>query len=286
MNSFKINISLFLLLFPLFVFTREKIALAVLDFEGKQVDQIKTEAVTDLLRTELFNTGSFKVIERQRIVQIIEEQKFQASGMTDTDRAVEIGRLLNVEKIMIGTVTKLGYTYIINTRIVDVQSGAVILAEAIERRGGEDELPGAIAELATTISFKVGLEGSIIRMGSNEIFVDLGKADGVKLGQTFSVIRPGEVITDLEGRIIGTTQEIIGQVVVSKTQDRFSVTSVVEQLQEFRKGDIVRPAKPEDSLAAPKPKVKTETVKTKPKPVIIKQPKKKESQSTDVPPIF
>ena len=52
--------------------SREKIKLAVLDFEEKNISQSSAEAVTDLLRTELFNTGHFKVIERQTIQKIID----------------------------------------------------------------------------------------------------------------------------------------------------------------------------------------------------------------------
>ncbi len=243
-------------------FPRDKIALAVLDFEGKNVEQSKAEAVTDLLRTELFNTGSFRVIERQKIKQIVDEQRFQSTGLTDTDRAVEIGRMLNVQKIMIGTVTRLGSSYIINTRIVDVQSAMVVLAEAVERRGGEEELPKAIAELATTISFKVGLEGAVIRVSPDEIYMDLGEADGVKLGQPFTVIRSGEVITDLEGRIIGNNQENIATVMITKVYDRFSIAAIEHKTMNIAKGDIVRPAvagdvqtpvdKPADKTPAPK----------------------------------
>ena len=263
----------FLLMIPCIAFSREKISLAVLDLEGKNVDQSKAEAVTDLLRTELFNTGSFKVVERQKVRQILEEQRFQSSGM---DRAAEIGRLLNVQKIMIGTVTQLGSTHIINTRIVDVQSGAVVLAEAIERRGGEEELPKAIAELATTISFKVGLEGVVIRVNPDEIYVDLGEGDGVRLGQTYSVIRQGEVITDLEGRIIGTTQEPIASVIITKVQDRFSIAAIDKKTTPIMKGDVVRLAS-EQGSAEPAPR---------PEPVRRKTTKTDDDNKHDVPPIF
>ncbi|MBN1782837.1 hypothetical protein JW948_16995 [bacterium] len=285
MKNIAIVLIALLLCSPFILSAREKVALAVLDFEGKNVEQANAEAVTDLLRTELFNTGSFRVIERQKIRQIIQEQNFQATGVTSTDKAVEIGRILNVQKIMVGTVTRLGSTYIINTRIVDVQSGAVVLAEAIERRGGEEELPKAIAELATTISFKVGLEGSIIRVGNDEIFMDLGQADGIRLGQKFDVIRLGEVITDLEGRIIGTTNDVIGMIFTTKIQDRFSVASVLKEDSPFRKGDIVRPS--QDQEAVPDPPKKTQEVK-KTQPPVKKEPKKEDNGDlpSDIPPIF
>jgi TolB-like protein len=225
--------------------SREKITVAVLDFEGKNVSRENAEALTDLLRTELFNTGCFKVIERQQIQKILEEQKFQLSGVTDADQAAEIGRLLNVKKIMIGTVTRLGGTHIINTRIVDVQSGQVELAEAVESKGGDEMLPGAVTELALKVSYKIGVEGSIIRISGETLYIDLGSADGLKIGQKFDVIRQGEAITDLEGRVIGTNFENIGSLMITKVQERFSEAVVNHQIKLPRRGDKVRPSSEE-----------------------------------------
>ena len=97
---------------------RNRITLAVLDFEGKNTSQETAEAVTELLRTSLFNTGRFTVVERAKVAQILEEQQFQSSGLTHMDQAVEIGRLLNVQKIMAGSLSRLGETFVMNTRIV------------------------------------------------------------------------------------------------------------------------------------------------------------------------
>lgn len=255
-----------MILFSAAAFSREKIAVAVLDFEPKNVSKENAEAITDLLRTELFNTGCFKVVERQKIQKILEEQKFQSSGVTDTDQAAEIGRLLNVKKIMIGTVTLLGGTHIVNTRIVDVQSGQVELAEAMESRGGDENLPNAVTELALKISYKIGLEGSIIRITGETVYIDLGSADGIKVGQEFNVIRQGEAMTDLEGRIIGTNRETIGSLMVTKLQDRFAETAVQEHSVDFRKGDRVNP-KTNEEESVPKtktPKKKEKTPESKP----------------------
>lgn len=266
---------------------REKVAIAVLDFEAKNVNQQNAEAVADLLRTELFNTGSFKVVERAKIQRILEEQRFQMSGVTDTDQAAQIGRLLNVNKIMVGSVTKLGQTFVINTRIVDVQSGLVTLAEASECRGGEEQLPTAITELALKISYKVGLEGNIIRIQNDEIYVDVGKADGVELGQYFDVIRLGDVITDLEGRAIGTHDELIGHILITKVQDRFSIGSIHDEISPFNQGDKVKPTTEEPP---PRSKPVIEPVK-KSEPAqktVQKKPEKKpeDDSGPDVMPIF
>jgi TolB-like protein len=260
---------------------REKITVAVLDFEPKNVERESAEAITDLLRTELFNTGRFMVVERQKIQKILEEQKFQMSGLTDTDQAAQIGRLLNVKKIMIGTVNRLGGTHIINTRIVDVQSGLVELAEAVESRGGEENLPGAITELALKVSSKAGLEGSIVRIADGTAYIDIGGADGVKPGQQFGVIRAGEAVTDLDGRVIGARNEIMGFLTVSRVEDRFSEAPVKEEETAFRKGDKVRPAEGLEFLES-----RRGPGKSAQKPKKSLNPSGQEEEKVDVPPTF
>ena len=59
---------------------RNRITLAVLDFEGKNTSQETAEAVTELLRTSLFNTGRFTVVERAKVAQILEEQRNDPDG--------------------------------------------------------------------------------------------------------------------------------------------------------------------------------------------------------------
>jgi TolB-like protein len=271
----------FLLFFSSSVYSAEKIAVAVLDFDAKNISQESAEAVTDLLRTELFNTGRFKVVERQRIKRILEEIQFQSSGLTDADQAAEIGRLLNVSKIMIGTVTRLGETHLINTRMVDVQSGLVILAESVESTGGEGKLPGAIIELALTVANKVGLEGSILRVDENLVYIDLGKSDGITIGQKLDVVRLGDPITDLEGRVIGAQEEVIAKLEITKVDEAFSIADVLKNSDYLKRGDKIKPGSDTEVTSIKKPVEKKQKEEVPKK----KEPKEKEDEP-DAPVIF
>ena len=221
-------------------YSREKIALAVLDFDPKNTSKENAEAVTDLLRTELFNAGRFIVVERDQIQQIIDEQQFQMAGYTDMLQAMEIGRLLNVHKILVGTVNKLGETYVLNARMVDIQSGAVELAVSKKSVGGEGNLPDAIEVLGRMIVDRVGIEGAIIRMDGGTVLIDLGSQDGVRPGQAFNVLRAGETIKDLKGRVIGTRFEEVGSIEVTDIEVQFSEARIRQGAGELRLGDKVR----------------------------------------------
>jgi len=222
------------------VFSQSKTKIAVLDFEAKNISKETAEAVADILSTELFNSGRFNVIERKAITTLLEEQKLQMTGITDMNEAVEIGKILNVEKIMIGSVSKLGSTIIINTRVVDVKTGAMELAENTKSTRGEDGLPASIAELVKRISQKITIEGSIIKITGNAILIDLGGNAGLKMGQDLQIVRIGDYVTDLGGAIIGNSEDLIGVIRITKTNPDYSEANIIQSKMAPKLGDKVR----------------------------------------------
>lgn len=87
--------------------------IAVLNFEPGQISESESIILTDRLRNEIVNLGIFKVIERNKMEEILKEQGFQQTGCTETDCAVEAGRLLNVYQICTGSIGKIDDTYTI-----------------------------------------------------------------------------------------------------------------------------------------------------------------------------
>ena len=220
--------------------SQTKPTIAVLNLEAKNVGQETAEAVADILSTELFNSQRFKVIERQAITRILEEQKLQMTGVTDMSQAVEIGKVLNVEKILIGSVSRLGESYIINTRLVNVKSGALEVAQNASSNRGESGLTEAITDLVAKMSKKVQVEGSIIRIKGESILVDLGQNHGLAAMQELTVIRLGDVVTDLGGAVIGQSEDLIGILRLTAVKADYSEAQVGVAKLPFRVGDKVR----------------------------------------------
>ena len=247
-----------LCLFHIMAVGQTKITMAVLDFEAKNIAQETADAVADILSTELFNTNRFNVVERTAIAKILEEQKLQMTGITDMSRAAEIGKVLNVEKIMTGSVSRLGNNIIINTRLVDVETGALELAQNTKSLRGEDGLPAAIAELVKQIAQQVTIEGSIIKINGKTVLVDIGKSSGVRIGQRLNIIRIGDYVTDLGGSIIGNTEDVVGLLEISKVNPDYSEAQIVQAKIEPKLGDKVRFV----TAATVIPKEKKDTQKT------------------------
>lgn len=97
-------------------------------------------AFTDRLRVELFNTGAFNVMERNEMDEILKEQGFQMSGCTTDECFVQVGKILGVNHIVAGSVSKIGNLYTITLRLISVETSKTIKAIPVDYKGEVEEL--------------------------------------------------------------------------------------------------------------------------------------------------
>lgn len=97
--------------------------LAVMDFQAKGIPAGIAQNVSELVRTELINSNRYIIIERAQMDQILKEQGIQQSGCTEISCAVQAGQILSANKILIGSIMKIGKNIVISGRIVDVEKG-------------------------------------------------------------------------------------------------------------------------------------------------------------------
>ncbi|MBI4976951.1 MAG: hypothetical protein HZC28_05680 [Spirochaetes bacterium] len=111
-------------------------------------------SVSELMRTEMFNTGLFRVVEREQMDKIMKEQALQSTGCTDTECAVQVGKLLAVDRMLVGKISKLGTKFIINARIINVERGEMEFAEKATVES-ENDLDRAVSQFAQAIAARI-----------------------------------------------------------------------------------------------------------------------------------
>ncbi len=121
--------------------------LAVAELTAEGVSGSDASAIANLLREALVRTGAFVVVEKKGMDKILAEQAFQSTGCTAQDCAVKLGRILNVQRMVVGSCGRLLGKYLVSIRVVSVESGAVVWAD--KATGGTVEaLDAALIELA------------------------------------------------------------------------------------------------------------------------------------------
>jgi len=111
---------IFILLCSFFLFAREHVA--IIDFENIGVSKNESKALTQKLTTEMIKIGEYIVLERSEMKKVLDEQKFQYSGCIDINCAVQIGRMIGAKYMIVGSVSKVGKTFSVDSRLINVET--------------------------------------------------------------------------------------------------------------------------------------------------------------------
>jgi hypothetical protein len=136
-----------------------KEAIAVVEFEGQNVSSMDAAVVSGFLRTSLVNLNVYRVVDRQNMESVLAEQGFQMTGCTTEECAVKIGKLLNVQKIIIGSLSKLMGVFYITGNIVNVETGEITVSKRVKCLSGED-IADAVDLLAKQLVYPDKYEGA------------------------------------------------------------------------------------------------------------------------------
>ena len=142
--------------------------LAVLDLEAESISESEAKILTQRLTSIMIELSDYTVVERANIDKILKEQKFQHSGCTDSECAVEIGQLLNADITVIGTVSKFGDTYTIDSRIINVGNGEALGSASYTHTGNIDQLvKDGIESVAREL---LGVKTPLLKKVSNLVY--------------------------------------------------------------------------------------------------------------------
>ena len=146
-----------------------KQTVAILDFEGRGINQMEAATLTDRLMSEMVNTDAVILVERNQMNEILQEQGLQQSGCTSSECAAEVGALLGVQNMVSGSFGKLGNTYTVDAKMFSVETGATIRSSSKTHKGDVDGLLVIIEVVAWEL---VGLQPPadlLARAGGDEV---------------------------------------------------------------------------------------------------------------------
>jgi len=139
-------------------FSQEKTSIAVLNLDAHGISEFEVATLTDRLRNELVNTQKYRVLEREKMDEILEEMGLQQSGCTSNECLVEVGKLINVQQMVGGSIGKVGKTFTVSLRIIDVEKGEIVKTETEDYKGEIDYLlTDIIPTLAGNLASEVKL---------------------------------------------------------------------------------------------------------------------------------
>ncbi|HNI11479.1 MAG TPA: PEGA domain-containing protein, partial [bacterium] len=168
----------------------KKTTVAVLDFQssgGISTDEVKT--LCNRFRGLLVKTSAFDVLEREKMGEILKAQDFNMSDACNTQAcAVEVGKLLGVEAMIAGDIGKIGETFTIDLRMIDVGTSKILSTQTRDFQGRIDGLLATMTSIAA--SFAKVDKDAVVEVGDIYIASNPPGAEILINGKPISDVTP------------------------------------------------------------------------------------------------
>jgi len=255
------------------------------------------KGIADILVTRLVNDGTYSVVERKALDAIIAEQNFSNSDRANPSTAAQLGKVLGVDCIIVGSITQFGTEdkklgiggfggrlggfgggkvgtskgkakVVINARMVDVNTAEILavaegkgeskrsgmMLEGIGGGGGgvggggidmgssnfretilgeatdaaaDDVAKQLVASADRVPTHKVEIRGIIADVDGNSLVLNVGKSQGVNVGDTLKILRITRTVKDpATGKVLREVTSEVGTCQVSEVDDTSSVATV------------------------------------------------------------
>ena len=123
-----------------------------------------SKGLSDFLITEMSANPGIRVVERDQVQKLIDEQKLVGAGQVDRESAVKVGKLLGAQHMIFG-----GFmadpkgNFRIDARAVNVETGAIEFTDRVQDRS--DNVLVLIGQLASRLNAGLKLPASPTRTG-------------------------------------------------------------------------------------------------------------------------
>ena len=114
--------------------------IAIIDFEGIGIDIKEIRALTKRLTSKIIALDVYNVFDRSQLNKRLREQKYEYSGCATSSCAIDIGKLVGVKYIVVGSISKIGETYSIDSRMIDVESGESLISAEYSTQNSIDDV--------------------------------------------------------------------------------------------------------------------------------------------------
>ena len=247
----------------------------------------------------LTKSRKFNILTRTAIKKVMDENQLTESDWTKPDQAQKMGKLLVADYIVTGVINRLEFQIIkqrialtgetkprivatlkCQFQVIQSSTGKVMFADQVIQKlksiDVRKEIPANIRKdwtladykdlLFTKTAYTIGnaiLEGifpvKVVSVADKTIFLNRGKGAGIKPGQIYTVVRPGEEIIDIDtGENLGDTEKNIATIEITDIEVKFSKAKILKNTDTPRIGDICRLQKTKNKENKPDyPKVKS-----------------------------
>ena len=215
-----------------------RMSLVVLPFDFNRAAGDVTSLASDYLTGAFSEQKRFLVAERQKLKNVLEEQKFTQAVLDDTERAAKLGRIMAAEAIVATTVRETEHSLEVTARVINTETSEVM--DVLDAYTEDKSVP-SVKELMIGLAAKIArvfpvTEGLVISRDDDQVMTDLGSASHVRQRHGAIFYRKGkEIIHPASGKSLGWDSIKLGEGYIEEVQEGFSKVRLADR---YRDGKI------------------------------------------------
>jgi len=222
-----------------------RMSVAILPLVHKGALSPAATMVDDGLIESFVELNRFNLVSRStELKSVLRELKLSQTELFDKSRALRVGKLVAAEAILTGSVIETNKDIEIAARLINTETSTVMAAYDVY---GQEKSLSHIHFLLNGLAIKFKhafpvVEGLVVKIEGNELFINLGKKQNLKKEMKFIVYRKGEdIIHPISDKVLGCDTEILGEATVVQVFDDMSKGKIalLETISKIKKMDPV-----------------------------------------------
>lgn len=152
------------------------------------------------LMINLSKFNNIELIEREKLAKVLDEMRLVQLGFADEKTAAQVGKMLQAQVVVVGEVNEAADKFVINARVVDVESAKVLYQE-----GFNSPIEGMIALSSESLVLRSKWDAtyrSLILPGWGQFY----NGDKIK-GAAFTIVEVGLFGTAVTMHLLGANKE-------------------------------------------------------------------------------
>jgi len=208
----------------------ERMSMTIMPFEHKAAVSENSALYQDLLINALVNENRFRVVERNQLDVILQEQKLSQTKLFEQKTALKLGKLVAAQSVLTGSLIETRSGVEIVARLIDTETSEILATQDVYDEAKDLQ---ALKSLAEGMAVKFHrefplLDGIIIQRKGKYIFTDLGK-EKIKLQRKIIVYREEPIKHPVSGKILGADNIILARARVTQVLPEMSKAEILDQ---------------------------------------------------------
>ena len=225
----------------------ERVKVLLLNLLPSGITETAAVEIAKALQLNVYNTNHFSVVGPSEWNAQIKDRDPTLADCHDIACGVMIGKMFHADKVLVGTIHseimlndngKEERSIILSIRLVDTRTNITDFTDEVQFN--DLKMHDELFRMAERISDNSLLLGNVLAVKHSGIIINLGRAQGIKIGHRLVISRRKSFKSDSAENTVGKTFQKIALAEIVQVSDLSSEAVIVQKLLSVAKGDQIQ----------------------------------------------